>query len=36
MKGLNNNELEDMINYCARNDFILQIIELHKVSEVIG
>ena len=36
MKGLNDNELEDMINYCARNDFILQIIELHKVSEVIG
>ncbi len=36
MKGLNENELEDMIEYCAKNDFILQIIELHKVSEVIG
>ncbi|MCK4286572.1 MAG: GTP 3',8-cyclase MoaA, partial [Candidatus Lokiarchaeota archaeon] len=36
LRGLNDNELEDMINYCARNDFILQIIELHKVSEVIG
>ncbi|MHA1932627.1 MAG: radical SAM protein [Promethearchaeota archaeon] len=36
MKGLNDNELEDMINYCAKNDFILQIIELHKVSEAIG
>ncbi len=36
MNGLNNNELGDMIEYCARNNFILQIIELHKVSEVIG
>jgi len=36
MKGLNDNELEDMIDYCAKNSFILQIIELHKVSEVIG
>ncbi len=36
MKGLNDNELEDMIAYCAKNSFILQIIELHKVSEVIG
>jgi cyclic pyranopterin phosphate synthase len=37
MKGLNDdNELEDMIEYCAKNDFILQIIELHKVSEAIG
>ena len=36
MKGLNDNELEDMIDYCAENGFILQIIELHKVSEVIG
>ena len=36
MKGLNDNELEDIIDYCAKNSFILQIIELHKVSEVIG
>ncbi len=36
MKGLNDTELEDMIDYCAKNSFILQIIELHKVSEVIG
>lgn len=36
MKGLNDNELEDMIEFCAKNEFILQIIELHKVSEAIG
>ncbi len=36
MKGINDNELEDMINFCAENDFILQLIELHKVSEAVG
>ncbi len=36
MKGLNDNELEDMIEYCAKNDFIMQLIELHKVSDAIG
>jgi cyclic pyranopterin phosphate synthase len=36
MKGLNDTELEDMIDYCAQNSFILQIIELHEVSEAIG
>jgi len=36
MKGLNDNELEDFIEFCAKNGFILQIIELHKVSEAIG
>ncbi|HDZ17108.1 MAG TPA: radical SAM protein, partial [archaeon] len=36
MKGLNNNELDDFINYCAENNFILQLIELHKVSKAIG
>jgi len=36
MKGLNDCELDNMIDYCAKNSFILQIIELHKVSEVIG
>ena len=36
MKNLNDNELEDMIDYCAKNGFILQIIELHEVSEAIG
>jgi cyclic pyranopterin phosphate synthase len=36
MKGINDNELEDMIDFCAENDFILQLIELHKVSDVLG
>ncbi len=36
MKGLNDGELEDMINFCAKNDFILQLIELHKVSDTVG
>ncbi|MCK4286946.1 MAG: radical SAM protein, partial [Candidatus Lokiarchaeota archaeon] len=36
MKGLNDDELEDMIDYCAKNIFILQIIELHEVSEAVG
>ncbi|MHA2034940.1 MAG: GTP 3',8-cyclase MoaA [Promethearchaeota archaeon] len=36
MKDLNDNDIENMIDYCAQNNFILQIIELHKVSEAIG
>jgi cyclic pyranopterin phosphate synthase len=36
MKGLNDNEFEDFLNYCAENGFILQLIELHKVSDVLG
>ena len=36
MKDLNHEELETFINFCAENGFILQIIELHKVSETIG
>jgi len=36
LKGINDNELENMIEYCAETGFILQIIELHKVSEAIG
>ncbi len=36
MKGINDNELEDMIDFCAKNGFVLQLIELHQVSEVIG
>ncbi|MBY9021021.1 MAG: GTP 3',8-cyclase MoaA [Candidatus Lokiarchaeota archaeon] len=36
MKGLNDDELEDMIDYCAKNGFILQIIELHEVSDAVG
>ncbi|MFX1387641.1 MAG: GTP 3',8-cyclase MoaA [Promethearchaeota archaeon] len=36
LKGLNNNELDDMIEFCSKTGFILQLIELHKVSESIG
>jgi cyclic pyranopterin phosphate synthase len=36
MKGLNDNEFEDILNFCAKNGFILQLIELHKVSDVLG
>ncbi len=36
MKVSTDHELEDMINFCAENGFILQIIELHKVSKAIG
>ena len=36
MRTLNENELEDFINFCAKNNFILQLIELHKVSKTIG
>ncbi len=36
MKGINDNELEVMIDFCAKNGFILQLIELHQVSEAIG
>jgi cyclic pyranopterin phosphate synthase len=36
MKGINDNELEDFINFCANNGFILQLIELHKVSDAVG
>ena len=36
MKGINNNELEDFIDFCAENGFILQLIELHEVSDAVG
>ena len=36
MKGLNDDEFEDFLDFCAKNDFILQLIELHKVSDVLG
>ncbi len=36
MKGINDSELEDMINFCGNNGFVLQLIELHEVSDVIG
>ncbi|KKK80963.1 hypothetical protein LCGC14_2818230, partial [marine sediment metagenome] len=36
MRTLNEKELEDFIDFCAKNNFILQLIELHKVSKTIG
>ena len=36
MRTLNENELENFIDFCAENNFILQLIELHKVSKAIG
>jgi len=36
MKGINDNELDSIIDFCAINGFILQLIELHKVSDAVG
>ncbi len=36
MKGLNDDELETMIEFCGNNGYILQLIELHEVSDIVG
>ena len=36
LKGLNDNELNDMIEFCSKTGYILQLIELHKASESVG
>ena len=36
MKGINDGDLEDFIDFCGENGFILQLIELHEVSDVTG
>lgn len=36
MKGLNDTELETMLEFCGKNGYILQLIELHEVSDTIG
>ncbi|MHA1149932.1 MAG: GTP 3',8-cyclase MoaA [Promethearchaeota archaeon] len=36
MKGINDNELGDMIEFCAKGGYILQLIELHKVSKEVA
>ena len=36
LKGINDKEVYDLINFCAENEFILQLIELHKVSRSIS
>ncbi len=35
LKGINNSELEDMIDFCAKKGYILQLIELHKISDTL-
>jgi len=36
MKGINDDELETMYEFCGKNGFILQLIELHEVSDAVG
>ncbi len=36
LKGINDNELGDIIDFCAREGFILQLIELHEASKSVG
>ncbi len=36
LKGINDQEVDDLINFCAENEFILQLIELHQVSRSIS
>jgi cyclic pyranopterin phosphate synthase len=36
MRGINDNELDNMIAFCGENGYILQLIELHEASEVVG
>ncbi|TFF87754.1 MAG: GTP 3',8-cyclase MoaA, partial [Promethearchaeota archaeon] len=36
LRGLNDNELNDMIDFSAKNGVILQLIELHDKSDAVG
>ncbi|MFX0174589.1 MAG: GTP 3',8-cyclase MoaA [Candidatus Hodarchaeota archaeon] len=36
MKGLNDDELDNMVEFCGKNGYILQLIELHEVSDSVG
>ncbi|MFW9989091.1 MAG: GTP 3',8-cyclase MoaA [Candidatus Odinarchaeota archaeon] len=36
LKGLNDNELDTMLDFCARNGFVLQLIELHEASDAVA
>ncbi|MFW9827488.1 MAG: GTP 3',8-cyclase MoaA [Candidatus Thorarchaeota archaeon] len=36
MKSLNDNELDDLVDFCRKNGYVLQLIELHEVSDSIG
>ncbi|MFW9949107.1 MAG: GTP 3',8-cyclase MoaA [Candidatus Thorarchaeota archaeon] len=36
LKGINDQEIKDLVNFCAENEFILQLIELHKTSQSVS
>jgi cyclic pyranopterin phosphate synthase len=36
MKGMNDDELDSMIEFCGKKGYILQLIELHEVSDAVG
>ncbi|MHA1687925.1 MAG: GTP 3',8-cyclase MoaA, partial [Promethearchaeota archaeon] len=36
LKGINDIELNEMIEFCGENEFILQLIELHEISKELG
>ena len=36
MKGINDDELDTMIEFCGKNGYILQLIELHEVADAVG
>jgi len=36
LKGINDQEIDDLVNFCAEHEFILQLIELHEVSRSIS
>lgn len=36
MKGINDDELDTMIEFCGKSGYILQLIELHEVSDAVG
>lgn len=36
LKGINDQEFKDMVKFCGENDFVLQLIELHKASQAVN
>ncbi|MFX0019146.1 MAG: GTP 3',8-cyclase MoaA [Promethearchaeota archaeon] len=36
LKGINDNELENILEFCRKNGFVLQLIELHEASDTVG
>ncbi|MGV9203692.1 MAG: GTP 3',8-cyclase MoaA, partial [Promethearchaeia archaeon] len=35
MKGINDNEFNDLIKFCGKHEYVLQLIELHKESDAL-